>query len=238
MRIAPIVMRIREAQTRFGNYVAGSAELELAIKNTLKKDVAFVVPVNEDAATNNTDSAITQSIIERFAVIVALANDTTDKDKTGLSAYDLLHDIRSQLFRSILGWQIKGAESLIYYAGGKFLTIQNDYLWWQYDFEFKSRLTEYDGYCDITDADRIGEGEFETKKQISQLDDFNKIHTDYILWPSDTLTWTGDIPTTGGIDNMETWIDLTDNPDDGSYGRGFGSEFDFYRVLNRKNDPK
>ncbi len=237
MRISPIVMRIREARTRFGNYVAGSAELDLAIKNTLKKDAAFVIPINEDASSHNYDSGINQTIAERFGVIVALANDSSDKDKTGITAYDLLHEIRSELFRSLLGWQIIGAESLIYYAGGKFLMIQNDYLWWQFDFEFKSRLLEFDGYCDVNDADRVDEGDLIPKKQISQLDSFDKINTEYILWPSANLPWQGSIPVGDtGITDMETWIDLTDDPKAGAFDRGFSSDFDFYKILNRRND--
>jgi hypothetical protein len=244
MRIAPIIQRIKEANTRFGNYVAGSAEMDLAIRNTLRKDIAFVVPIEESCPANNTDSAIQQKITEKFSIIVAIANDTSDKDKTGFLAYDKLHKVRSELFRSIVGWQIKNAESIIYYTGGKFLTIQNDYLWWQYDFEYTIRLEEFDGFIDISGqsapqlTDEVIEestGEFYEKSQISQLDDFNYISSEYIMWPSANLPWSGDIPIDDtDITDMKTWIDLTDDPDAGGFGRGFGEGFDFYKILNRK----
>lgn len=234
MRLSIIVKRLKEAHTRFGDYVAGSAELDLALRNTLKKDMAFVVPIADDSPSNLYDSGESQLITERFSVIIALANDVSDKDKTGLTSYDQLHDIRSELFRALVGWQILGAESLIYYAGGKFITVQNDYLWWQYDFEYKSRITEFDGYCDI-----IEQTDFSQRKQVSQLDSFDKISSKYILWPGKDLPWQGTVSEiTSDLTQMETWIDLTEDPNAGPYDRGFGSGFDFYRILNRRNDPK
>lgn len=234
MRLSYIILRIREAQTGFGNYVAGSAELDLALRNTLKRNCAFVVPLMEDTAANQMDNGVNQIITEKFSVVVAVGNDSSDADKTGLTAYDLLHDIRSELFRSLVGWFIIGAEGPISYAGGKFVVIRNSYLWWQFDFQFSIRLREFDGYCDIDDQ----EG-FYDKKQLSQLDSFDKISSKYITWPSANLPWQGTVSdVTSDITDMETWIDLTDDPDGGAFGRGFSSDFDFYRVLNRRNDPK
>ncbi len=234
MKLVYIVNRIKNARTVFGNYVGGAAELDVALKNTLKKDCAFVVPISDNCQVNLLDNGMGQTITERFSVVVAVANDTTDKDKIGNIAYDSLHDIRSELFRSLLGWQIEGAESLIYYAGGKFVTINNGYLWWEYDFEYRIRLRDYDGYCDI-----VEQGDFIENKQQSQLDSFDGIYSKYIIWPNENLPWKGTVgDITSDMTQMETWVDLTQNPNDGSYGRGFGSEFDFYRVLNRKNDPK
>ncbi len=237
MRTSLIVLRIREAQTRFGNYVAGAVELDLALKNTLKKDVAFVLPIDDIVPKNENDSGMSQVITEQFSVVVALANDETSKDKTGWSAYDQIHSIRSELFRALVGWEIKGAESQIYYSGGRFIAVDNGYLWWEFNFAYESRIIDYDGYCDI---ENIGATATMLEKlQRSQLPDFNSIYSEYILWPGKDLPWKGSIPINdGSITDMETWIDLTDNPDDGGYDRGFGSAFDFYRILNRRNDPK
>jgi hypothetical protein len=237
MKLSYIVTRIRLANTIFGNYVGGSAELDLAItKNTLtRKEIAFVVPVTEDATANKLDSGISQLITEKFAVIVALANDSSQADKTGLTSYDLLHNIRSELFRSLVGWQIKGAESLIEYAGGRFISVRNSYLWWEFDFRYSIRLQDWEGYyCDTESIE-----DFIERKQPSKMDDFNSISSKYIFWPSENLPWKGTYDeVTGDISQMETWIDLTKDPDAGAYGRGFDSGFDFYRILNRSNDPK
>jgi hypothetical protein len=66
MRLSAIALKIRLANTRFGNTVGGSAELALALRGTLKKDMAFVIPLGEDA-TRNTYNVVQQTMIERFA---------------------------------------------------------------------------------------------------------------------------------------------------------------------------
>ena len=121
MRIGPIVLKLRLAQTRFGNRIGGTAELDLAKKYTLTNEMAFVVPIMETCKENEYDSGINQKITEQFGVIVALKNDTYQQDKSGLTAYDQLHDTRSEIFEALLGWEVSWAESLIYYAGGSIL---------------------------------------------------------------------------------------------------------------------
>lgn len=244
MRIGPIILRLRAANTRFGNNIGGSAELDTARNNTLKADVAFVVPINDTVEPNLNDADTGQSVTERFAVIVALANDTSQKEKTGVLAYDLLHDIRSQLFRAILGWGIKGSDSLIEYAGGQLLNVHAAYVWYQFDFEFKQRLVGFDGYSDLEGSEIVDSsgsptsGEFEDRKQVSQLDALEEIYTDYLLSPDSSIPYSGDLPLDTGVPDMSQIINLDDDPNPGGYDRGFAGGFDFYRILNRKNDPK
>lgn len=243
MRIVPIILRLRAANTRFGVNIGGAAELDMARKNTLKADMAFVIPLNEDCPANSYDNTINQIITERFTIITALANDTIQKDKAGIIAYDLLHEIRSELFRAILGWEIYGAESLIYYAGGQLLNINAAYLWYQFDFEYKIRISEFDGYCDLQGSDLELEGELRGKKQISQIDELKQIYTNYILWPNADLPYSGDLPIDDNypdvsLPDMASIVDLEDDKNPGAFDRGFSSGFDFYRILNRKDDPK
>jgi hypothetical protein len=167
-------------------------------------------------------------------VIIAIANDTSDKEKTGVLAYDRLHDIRSQIFKAILGYEIYGAESIIYYRGGNLWGINNAYLWYQFDFEFTTRIEQFDGYYDIISVDDEVEEQFKTLSQVSQLPDLNKIVSEYISWPSNDIPWTGEIPINTDVVNMTTMVDFTEDTNAGSYGRGFGEDFDFYKILNRK----
>ena len=243
MRIVPIILRLRAANTRFQNNVGGSAELDIARKNTLKADMAFVIPLNEECPINPNDNDINQVITERFSIITALANDTTQKDKAGIIAYDLLHEVRSQLFKALLGWTIYGAESLIYYAGGQLLNISAAYLWYQFDFEYTVRVVGFDGYCDLQGSSLELEGELKEKMQSSQIPELRKIYTNYITWPSADLPYTGDLPVDDNypdveLPNMAQIIDIDDDTNPGAFGRGFGSGFDFYRILNRRNDKK
>ena len=238
MKLGYIVLRLRLANTRFGNFVAGSAELDIALKNTLKKDMAFVLPLTEESAPNQYDNSINQIITERFAVLVALANDANQSAKTGITAYDQLHEIRSEFFRALLGWQIIGAESLIYYAGAKLINIDNAYLWYQFEFEFKSRLVEFDGYADIDYSSYSTEGQFRDKKQVSQIDNFDKIYANLIQTPSADIPYDGDLPVTDGfpnvrLPNMAIWVDLTDYPGAGAFDSGFQNAFNIYRIITR-----
>jgi len=243
MRIVPLILRLRAANTRFGNNIGGTVELDMARNNTLKVDMAFVIPLNDSTSPNQNDNASNQLITERFAVIVALSNDTTQKDKAGIIAYDLLHNIRSEIFRAILGWQIKGAEMPIYYAGGQLMNVNAAYLWWQFDFEYTIRTAEFDGYCDLVGSELEDEGEPRERLQTSQISDLQRIYTNYITWPSADLPYDGDMPLDDGypdveLPDMAQLVDLSDDKNPGAYDRGFASGFDFYRTLNRRNDPK
>jgi hypothetical protein len=115
MLLSPIVLKIRNQDTVFGPYIGGSADLAKAMQYSLNKEAAFVIQLAETVTPNNYDNSINQTITERFAVVVALDNGTSDRDKLGLIAYDRLELIRNQLFRALLGWQMPNLD----YSGPK-----------------------------------------------------------------------------------------------------------------------
>lgn len=209
MRLAPIVLKLRLANTRFKNKIAGAAELAFALRGTLMEEMAFVVQLSETASPNTLDSGISQKITERFGIIIMLKNDVSQKDKTGLTAYDSLFEIRAELFKALLGWQMDEAESLVSYSGGKVLGINRAQFWWQMEFEVTTRIDDDDGVD-------VGE---------DKLDNFDSIYAQWVIAPSAKLP-VGEIP----IDNpdMSSIVDFTDNPDDGAFGKGFGLRFDVY----------
>lgn len=142
MKLGPIVLKLRLANTRFENRVGGAAELDLATKYTITQEMAFVVPVMEECSANEYDAGIGQLVTEQFGVIVACKNDTYQQDKAGLLAYDSLHAVRNELFSALLGWEVSWAESFIYYRGGSILLVTPAYLWYMYKFELKSRVAQ------------------------------------------------------------------------------------------------
>ena len=215
MKLGPIVLKLRLQNTRFRENIAGAAELALAIKNTLMKEAAFVIPLDETCARNNYDSGINQKYFEKFAVVVAIRNDLSIRDHTGITSYDLLHDVRAEIFKAILGLQISTSESLIYYSGGKLLDINPAYLWYQFEFEMESRLTNEDG---------VDEG---------YTDNLEEIYTQFVLSPSFNIPYDGSLPVTAFGPDMTTLIDLGDDPDNGAFARAYGIGFDWYP----KTDP-
>ncbi len=140
MRLGPIVLLLRLANTHFGNFIAGAAEFDLAVKNTLKTDMAFVIPLEDDCAANAVENGIDQVITERFGVVVALKSVPYQEDKTGLTAYDKLHDVREELFRTLIGRELSWTESNLYYRGGQLMQLNDGWLWYMFRFEFKSRI--------------------------------------------------------------------------------------------------
>jgi len=164
MRLGPIVLKIRLGETRFGNMVAGAAELAIAQEETFSGDLAFVVPLEELAGPNIQDAGLTQLVTESFSVVVALRNDNQQRDKTGLGAYDILDEVRAELFRAILNWHPNtDTEHPISYVGGSIIDVTPSYLWYQFDFQYDRFITEEDGAQD------------------SNIDDFLSIYAEYVL---------------------------------------------------------
>jgi len=213
MRLGLIVLKIRLGKTRFGNYVAGAAELSLAVDNILKKNMAFVIPLAEDADINKNDTGISQILVERFGVIVALANDSSDRDKTGLTAYDSLHEIRNELFKPLLGWEIEEAMTPIYYRGGRLLGIDPAYMWYQYEFEYQSELGALDTGAD--EGKRNNGLITAPVNEDQELYPLNTIFADYLKGDGDDVPYTGVLPLPDGFPDVgmpakSQWVDLTE----------------------------
>ena len=217
MRLSPIVLRLRAANlTRFGNNIAGAAEFGLAIENTLKIEAAFVMQTSEDASANDFDTEVSQKVNETFSVIVALKNDTTQTDKTGVIAYDSLFDVRKELFNSLLGWLMDSEPGVevdgpVSFLSGRLLSVNGAWLWYQYDFNAGIRVGRA---IDVTG-----------------LDDFTTLATQYILTPSKDIPLTGPdgLPVNTDLIDMSSLIDLTEDLDAGSFPAGFGFGFKLYK---------
>ena len=193
MKLAPIVLKLRSANTRFGNNIAGCADLGATLDNvSLASDQAFVIQTADRATPNEMDISVSQLVSEVFSVIVVLANDSTNLDKTGITAYDSLFTVRDELWTCLIGWDMSTfdpcIESLVSYVGGNIHDINRAYLRYQFDFMVKTRLQSQD-------------------VDISGYDDFLKLYSQYILAPSDDLPVTGDLPLDAGD------VDLTQNLD-------------------------
>lgn len=255
MRIFFIVSKLRSAGTHFGNYIGGAADLELVRHaEKIDSDFAFVIPLQDRVSENRHDSTIEQTITERFAVVVILQNDSSQSEKMGIIAYDKLHYIRSEIFRALIGWELYGAISPISYDGGQLLPLNPAYMWYQFSFKYDIRLSEYDGYCDVEGAELFStegsqriiqdaDGQFRDWLQVSQLPELQKIYTNYVQYPEGDLPYYGDLPLEDGfpdvsIPDFAQLITLEDDKNPGAFGRGFASDYDFYRILNRADDPK
>ena len=218
MQIGPIALKLRLQETMFGNNIFGSAELAQALEYTLKQDCAFVVQLGEAVSGNAYDGSINQKITEKFGIIVALDNGTSERGKTGLIAYDKLYEARAQIFKAILGWQMTGAESIIEYAGGKIAGINRAYLWYQFEFSVMTRIDDDDGV--------------DTAADVSELGYFDTLYAQWVLAPSlnsEAVKNASALPVTTITPDMTSVIDFTHNKDvEGAFGKSFGIKFDIY----------
>ena len=234
MKLGQIIFRIRNDKTYFGNQVGGAIELDLAVTQTLKKDTAFVIPLIDDAGPNGYDTGTTQKIIERFGVVVALAMDSKQSDKLGFVAYDQLHEIRNQLIGALVGWVPIDADSQVSYRGGRLLDINNAYVWWQFEFEYNSRIGQSknpDG--SINPRVAIQESHFDdTEIPV----DFNTLYMQLITTPDARVPYIDEFGNPGllpydddfpgvNIPNVSNWIDFTKNPNAGAFVKAFASGF-------------
>jgi len=259
MRVGAIVLKLMLADTRFNNYVGGAAEFANAQKYNLKQDSLFVIPLIENAAENTNDNEIKQTITERFGVVCVSRTDRRQNNKSGIIAYDQLHNDRNDIFKALLGWTMPEAESMISYRGGRLLDINPVYMWYQFEFEYDARIvkdsivvtqreTQTQELSDI--AEDVAKEEYglqttgkyanmtieQIRDEISNPDtpdNFNTIYMQLIQSPSADLPYTGTLPKSDNfpdvlIPDIAQWIDMTEHPEDGAYGRGFASSFDFY----------
>lgn len=210
MRLGQIALKLRLAETSFGNNIAGSAELALAMRGTLGTETAFVIPLSEAATDNQMDIGINQGLEEGFGVVVALYNDSSQADKLGLLAYDRLHDIRAEIWGALLGWLMPNTEYPISYEGGRLLGINRAYLYYQFQFGIRSRIGDEDGVTE------------------EATDNFNTIYAQWELTPSANIPIAEALPVTSFDPDAVDVVDLTVNLDDGAFGRGFGQGFDQY----------
>jgi len=208
MKLGPIVLKLRLANTSFGQQIGGAADMESLQESTFAQ-MAFVIPLGERAGENQQVNTVLQTLDEGFAVVVALANDTHQVDKLGLRAYDKLDDLRAEIFSAILGWEMDGYETPVSYVGGTLVDLNAVYLWYQFEFSAARLIQPCDGV------------------QEEATDWLDTIYAQYILSPDENVPWAGALPVAAGVANGEQSIDLTDNPYDGPFeDRAFEDGFD------------
>jgi hypothetical protein len=104
---------------------------------------------------------------ERFGIVVALKNDASIIQKLGLGAFDRLWSIRQKLFCCLLGWRPPETESPVYYKGGKLLDINPAWMWYQFEFQQETHITD--------SADGVNSG-------VCYVDTFAEFRRMYTQW--------------------------------------------------------
>lgn len=220
MKLSTIILALRAGETYFNQNIGGAIDLARVEENTLTAEVAFVVPLGEDALANDGDVSVNQVIRERFAVVCIIKNDSSSKEKAGLLAYDSLDNVRADLLRVLVNLDL-GYDSTIEYQGGKLLDVNRAWLWWQYEFIFNSRIS-----ADGAGIATVEYRDVDEREDPLQLPELNQIYTDIILSPSNDLPYDGQLPASSFISvNASTIVDTDDDPNPGAFDSGFAKAF-------------
>lgn len=221
MKLSTIIVALRAGNTFFKTNIGGAIDFGRVQQNTLIDDVAFVIPLGEDASSNTEDSSINQIIKEKFGVVCAIKNDSNSVERAGIIAYDMLHTVRTDLLRVLIGLDL-GYNTTIEYSSGRLLDINSAWIWYQYEFVYQSRLTS-----NIAGEGEIEERSVDARQDPAQLPDLKRIYTDIILSPSASLPYSGQLPASSYISVNQQWADTQDKDDvnPGDYGSDFALGF-------------
>lgn len=137
MNIDLIINELKARCPTFERRVAGAAEYEdLRNSSNLKVPAAYVIPLDESAAGNETQNSIRQTLTEGFMVVVVVDNRA---DPRGQTATQSLHVLRKEIWKAILGWEPDEDYEMIQYDGGSLLGMDRYRL--DYGFEFSTEFT-------------------------------------------------------------------------------------------------
>lgn len=143
MKLTPIIAALRSRCPRFENRVGGAAQFKaIPEAGKLKLPAAYVVPSEDVAGENRSQTDYWQDLTEGFSVIVVLSNERDEKGQWASS--DAVHDVRGELWKALLGWEPYPEAHEIVYAGGMLLELNRYELYYQFDFTVKYEITEED----------------------------------------------------------------------------------------------
>jgi len=118
MKITPILTQLRGQCPGLANHISVGVDLALLQGSPdLPTPSAHVLPLADLASVGSAQNLTAQPIRERFEIVLAL--DASDPTK----ALDLLHDLRAELWRALVGFKPGSDYSAIVYDGGELVSI-------------------------------------------------------------------------------------------------------------------
>ncbi|MEO3725154.1 hypothetical protein ABHN98_11455 [Pseudomonas syringae] len=120
MKISPILTQLRAQCPSLASHIATGVDLTLLQGDpNLPVPSAHVLPLEDLASASTAQNATRQPIRDRFEIVLVV--DATDATK----ALDLLHDLRAELWRALVGFKPDSSYSAIVYDGGEMVSINS-----------------------------------------------------------------------------------------------------------------
>lgn len=131
MKLNPIVAHLRATCPSFAGRVAGGIDWDAVVESAkLDLPAAYVIASADVAAPNQAQNTVLQVITDQVSVVIVLE----PKDERGQEANDLLHDIRAELWRALVGWRPGPEYNPIEYGKGALLHISRARVVYQFNF--------------------------------------------------------------------------------------------------------
>jgi hypothetical protein len=137
MLINPIVAHLRATCPTFAGRIAAGIDWD-AVANSaqLSHPSAYVIATGDQASANDLQNAVRQNITDEIDVVIVL--DTSDE--RGQAANDLLHIIRAELWRALVGWRAGPDYDVMEYDGGALVHINRARVIYRYGFSAAFQL--------------------------------------------------------------------------------------------------
>ena len=178
MKLGPVIAEIRRRCPIFERRVYGAAEFAAIDASTnLAVPCAYVLPLGETAEDIDLHTDYRQTVEQSFGVCVYVS--TGMSDETGVSAYDAVENIKSEVLRAVAGWCPTDDVNEVIYQGASVLDLSRARLCVQLEFAVT--------YDIVDDETRHG-------VDLSELPDLDHVHMDVdLMKPDGRLEATVDI---------------------------------------------
>jgi hypothetical protein len=131
MKITPVIEQLRAYAPGFEGRVAGGLDWDPTADSALMPPpAAYVIAVGDSADEPESQNVYTQAVRDAIDVCVVLPTD----DERGQSVVDVLHDVRAQLWRALVGFVPDDESGPLLYDGGQLLLLDRDRMVYRYRF--------------------------------------------------------------------------------------------------------
>ena len=131
MKLNPIVAHLRLTCPTFADRIAGGIDWDSVVDSAqLELPAAYVIATADAATPSTAQNVVVQDITDQFNVVIVLKTS----DERGQADNDLLHDIRAELWRALVGWEPGPEYTPIEYGKGALLHISRARVVYQFTF--------------------------------------------------------------------------------------------------------
>lgn len=136
-------LKTRTATTFAGRVAAAGEFARLEEDAHMLLPAAYVIPLDDIAQANNSETGYSQIVTDSFGIIVVMNNSADELSKSSVAQ---VQSIRNVLCAALLSWKPDAEHGPIEYVGGELLDVNRAHFYYQYEFNADTEFTEADTY--------------------------------------------------------------------------------------------